>query len=72
MKQGNFLSAILLGAMVMALAVSGCATTSAEKHTYKYTTEVAPGVVTPDKLDSSIGTLHLTDGFPNPDTESRR
>jgi hypothetical protein len=35
---------------------------------YKMTTPIAPGVATPDTLDTSIGTLHLSDGFPKPDT----
>ena len=29
---------------------------------YKMSTPIAPGVATPDKLDTSIGTLRLTDG----------
>jgi hypothetical protein len=35
---------------------------------YKMTTPIAPGVATPDKLDTSIGTLHLSDGNPDTDT----
>jgi hypothetical protein len=35
---------------------------------YKMTTPIAPGVATPDVLETSIGTLHLSDGFPKPDT----
>ena len=35
---------------------------------YKMTTPIAPGVATPDTLETSIGTLHLRDGFPTPDT----
>jgi hypothetical protein len=35
---------------------------------YKMTTPIAPGVATPDTLETSIGTLHLSDGFPKPDT----
>jgi hypothetical protein len=33
---------------------------------YKMTTPIPPGVATPDKVDTSIGTLRLSDG--NPDT----
>jgi hypothetical protein len=32
---------------------------------YKMTTPIAPGVATPDTLDTSIGTLHLRDGVPS-------
>lgn len=35
---------------------------------YKMATPIAPGVATPDKLDTSIGTLKLSDGYPDPDT----
>ena len=35
---------------------------------YKMTTPIAPGVATPDKLETSIGILHLSDGVPKPDT----
>src|SRR5208283_1875910 len=34
----------------------------------KMTTPIAPGVATLDKLDTPIGTLHLTDGNPDADT----
>ncbi|HZD31186.1 MAG TPA: DUF1254 domain-containing protein [Candidatus Angelobacter sp.] len=32
---------------------------------YKMTTPIAPGVATPDKVDTSIGSLHLSDGNPD-------
>ncbi len=35
---------------------------------YKMTTPIAPGVATPDKLETSIGPLHLADGVPNHET----
>jgi len=37
----------------------------------KMATSIAPGVATPDKLETSIGTLHLNDGFPKPDTAAK-
>ena len=43
-------------------------TTSAFAENYKMTTPIAPGVATPDTLETSIGTLHLRDGVPKPDT----
>lgn len=36
--------------------------------TYKMTTPIAPGVAVPDKLDTSIGTLNLSDGYPSGET----
>ena len=35
---------------------------------YKMTTSIAAGVATPDTLETSIGTLHLSDGFPGQDS----
>ena len=42
--------------------------TAASAETYKMTTPLAPGVATPDTLETSIGTLHLSDGVPKPGT----
>ena len=49
---------LLAGSIVPALAATE----------YRMTTPVAPGVATPDTLETSIGTLHLRDGVPKPDT----
>jgi len=46
------------------LAISSMASAG----TYKMTTPIAPGVAVPDTVDTSIGTLHLSDGFPKPET----
>jgi hypothetical protein len=56
---------------VMALFVFGLAVVLAAipaMAQYKMTTPIAPGVATPDKLETSIGTLNLRDGSPKPDT----
>ena len=44
---------------------------AASAQTYKMTTPIAPGVATPDKVDSSIGTLNLKDGYPSAETIRR-
>lgn len=49
-----------LFAVLLAVALVGTATA----RDYKQTTAIAPGVATPDKLETSIGTLKLNDGFP--------
>ena len=36
--------------------------------TYKMTTPTAPGVAVPDKIETSMGTLNLSDGFPDATT----
>ncbi len=54
---------ILLSFVILALAANpGMA------QQYKMTTPIAPGIATPDKVDTSIGTLHLSDGNPDTDT----
>jgi len=35
---------------------------------FKYSTAIAPGVAVPDKIDSSIGTLNLSYGYPKAET----
>jgi len=53
----------IVGALLASMTL-----TSASAETYRTTTPVAPGVATPDHLDTSIGTLTLTDGTPTPET----
>lgn len=55
-----------LGLAVAALVAN--AATAASAQTFKMTTPIAPGVATPDRLETSIGPLNLIDGFPTPDT----
>src|SRR5262245_3062184 len=58
----------------MWLAVTALVTsvvTTASAQTFRMTTPIAPGVATPNRLDTSIGTLNLSDGFPAPDTIER-
>jgi len=38
---------------------------------YKYQTPLAAGVATPDKVKTSIGTLTLSDGYPDASTIQR-
>ena len=57
------MKAALFCGLLAAATISG-----ASGETYKMTTPIAPGVATPDHLDTSIGPLDLTDGSPAPDT----
>jgi hypothetical protein len=63
MKPAGFATAI---AMTLLLAATMVATAFAQ--TYKMTTPIAPGIATPNTVESSIGTLKLSDGYPAPDT----
>ena len=58
-------AAVLLGTMVGALA------SPVQAETYKMSTPIAPGVATPDSMDSSIGPLQLRDGFPTAETKEK-
>ncbi|MCP9800236.1 DUF1254 domain-containing protein [Synechococcus sp. RedBA-s] len=57
----------LRASMAVAALVANVATTVSAQ-TYKMTTTIAPGVATPNRLETSIGPLNLLDGFPKPDT----
>jgi hypothetical protein len=63
--------AIISRTMVFAIIVivfAGAAPSAQAMEKYRMTTPIAPGVATPDTLETSIGTLKLNDGFPKPDT----
>ena len=51
-----------------ALALLGLLASSATAQQYKYETTIPSGIATPDKVESSIGTLNLHDGYPAPET----
>jgi hypothetical protein len=77
MKQLHQVQRVLLGAgaVLILAAVPVWAQTQTTKtpaplppKTYKMTTPIAPGVAVPDKIETSIGTLNLTDGYPDPAT----
>lgn len=57
-------ASLLLGVALAASALPALG------ETYKMTTEIAPGVATPDRLETSIGTLTLKDGFPTKETQA--
>ena len=57
--------AVVLTMMMLIMAALVAAPAMAQ---YKMTTLVEPGVATPDKLETSIGTLKLNDGFPAAET----
>jgi len=52
-------------ALAFALLAAAFAWSSAATAQYKMTTPIAPGVATPDRLETSIGTLTMTDGNPD-------
>ena len=58
----------LTGAVTLTLLMFAAASTTAFAESYKMTTPIAPGVAMPDTVDSSIGTLHLDDGYPSEET----
>src|SRR5580704_3816933 len=54
---------ILVTALVCALAASTSLAQTAPK--MKMTTEIPPDISTPDSVETRIGTLKFTDGFPD-------
>jgi hypothetical protein len=59
----------LVSALLMAISLA--ATAWAEPPKMKMTTEVPPGIATPDKLETRIGTLNLFDGVPTEETAQK-
>jgi len=58
--------------VVLSLAALVTATPAfAEPPTMKMTTEVPPGIATPDRLETRIGTLTSFDGVPDPETAQK-
>ncbi|MDG4596004.1 MAG: DUF1254 domain-containing protein [Candidatus Contendobacter sp.] len=53
--------------IAIALLTGGAVSVQAAEN-YKMTTPIAPGVATPNRVETSIGTLHLHDGFPSHET----
>src|SRR5215471_12733558 len=66
MIDGGFVR-IPLSALSM-LSLTAIWALPANAQQYKYQTPIAPGVATPDQLETSIGTLNLSDGYPHADT----
>jgi hypothetical protein len=63
------LSQLIFGFALTVLITLAAGSSSARE--YKMTTPIAPGVAVPDKVDTSIGTLHLSDGVPDTETAKR-
>jgi hypothetical protein len=66
-KKTAFVAIVAIVAMIsvrMLAAVSAMAQ-------YKMTTPIAPGIASPDKVETSIGTLKLNDGFPIAETAEK-
>ena len=59
---------IPLSALAMLSLIALEALPAHAQSSYKYQTPMVPGVATPDKVETSIGTLHLTDGYPDAGT----
>jgi hypothetical protein len=64
---------ILCGALVVAIVnlYAQILTGPAENPKYKYSTPMPPGVAIPDKVETSIGTLHLNNGYPDDATTEK-
>ena len=63
---GPRFSTLLTGAACVALTLAP--TTWAQRPKMKMTTEIPPGIATPDRLETRLGTLILKDGVPDQET----
>jgi hypothetical protein len=67
MKPSSLLILAITGLLATLLATSALA----EPPKMKMTTEIPPGIATPDKLETRIGTLNLLDGVPDKETAQK-
>jgi hypothetical protein len=61
-------SLMLLLVTIPVMAQQKTPESPAPSATYKMTTPIPPGIATPNKVETSIGTLSLSDGYPAPET----
>ena len=54
----------IINSICLSALIAMCATASAAEK-FKYTTPIPEGIITPDKVETSIGTLDFTDGVPS-------
>lgn len=66
MKINHFLITILV-----IVAITSLKSLAAELPKMKMTTDMPPGIATPDKLETRIGTLNLFDGVPDKETAKK-
>jgi hypothetical protein len=72
MTTRNMLS--ICAALAAVIIVAACAGTAQQvtgapaAPEYRYSTAMPPGVATPNKVETSIGTLNLSNGYPDADT----
>ncbi|MCB1714769.1 MAG: DUF1254 domain-containing protein [Candidatus Competibacteraceae bacterium] len=64
----NIVSTGVLASLLI-VGVTGLA--SAQAPEMKMTTDIPPGIATPNKLETRIGTLHLIDGVPDKETAQK-
>ncbi|MEI7600252.1 MAG: DUF1254 domain-containing protein [Aestuariivirga sp.] len=55
----------LLSKLLATLAVTAVVTTTAQADTPKFRADPPPSILTPDKVETSVGTLHFRDGAPD-------
>jgi hypothetical protein len=58
-------------AATLSLLLGATAALAQPSATMKMSTEIAPGIASPDKVDTRLGTLNFFDGFPDQDTVSK-
>jgi hypothetical protein len=67
MKQPNRFAA----AIAVALSITAAWITPASAQDFKFSTPMPPGVASPDKVETRLGTLNLIDGFPDKATAEK-
>jgi hypothetical protein len=68
LETNECLSMKTAGLTFPALALLAFSAMPATAQRYKFETPTPPGVATPDIVETSIGTLYLSNGYPDPET----
>lgn len=61
----------MISTLCMLAAVGLSFSASGESPRMKYATEIPANVITPDKMETRIGTLHFKDGVPSKETAQK-
>jgi hypothetical protein len=67
-SQHGYATMKILNLALAAMALIAVSAAQCNAQQYKYETPMPPGVASPDKVETSIGTLHLHYGYPDPAT----
>src|SRR5438046_6392038 len=64
-SKGETMKSRFRGVLVGVAIVCSCLSTAMAQSQYQYSTPLPPGIASPDKVQTRLGTLNFFDGFPD-------